>query len=38
LIIGVPVEELIFAFAFGMMWSGVYEHVIGYKIREKSRN
>jgi len=23
---GLPVEELLFAFAFGMYWSGVYEH------------
>lgn len=27
LILGVPLEELIFAFTFGMMWSGVYEHI-----------
>jgi len=23
---GLPVEELLFAFAFGACWSGVYEH------------
>ncbi len=33
LVIGVPLEEIIFAFAFGMMWSGVYEHIKGYKIK-----
>jgi hypothetical protein len=27
LIYGVPVEELIFAIAFGMYWAGVYEHI-----------
>lgn len=25
-ILGIPIEELLFAFAFGMYWSGVYEH------------
>lgn len=24
---GIPVEELLFGFAFGLYWSGVYEHV-----------
>src|SRR3989344_1338804 len=32
LLLGVPLEELIFAFTFGMMWSGVYEHVMHYKL------
>lgn len=27
LVLGVPLEELVFAFTFGMMWSGVYEHL-----------
>lgn len=26
LLLGMPVEELLWAFAFGMYWSGVYEH------------
>jgi hypothetical protein len=26
LILGLPIEELLFAVAFGMYWSGVYEH------------
>jgi hypothetical protein len=30
LLAGVPLEELTFAFTFGMFWSGVYEHVINY--------
>lgn len=34
LIFGVPLEELLFAFTFGMMWSSVYEHFRGYKLRE----
>jgi Lycopene cyclase len=25
-LIGMPIEELLFAFGFGMYWSGVYEH------------
>ncbi len=30
LILSVPIEELMFAFTFGMMWSGVYEHIRHY--------
>ncbi len=26
LLAGMPIEELLFAFAFGLYWSGVYEH------------
>ncbi|OGI45878.1 MAG: hypothetical protein A2151_01015 [Candidatus Muproteobacteria bacterium RBG_16_65_34] len=26
LVVGMPLEELLWAFAFGMYWSGVYEH------------
>lgn len=33
LIVGVPLEELIFAFTFGLMWSSVYEHINWYKIK-----
>lgn len=32
LILKVPLEELIFAFTFGMMWSSVYEHIKWYKL------
>jgi len=31
LVLGVPLEELLFAFTFGLMWSSVYEHILGYK-------
>lgn len=31
LILGIPFEELIFAFAYGLMWSSVYEHVLWHK-------
>jgi len=27
LVYGIPVEELLFGFAFGLYWTGVYEHV-----------
>ena len=36
LILGIPIEELIFAFAFGIMWSGVYEHTGGYELIYKN--
>lgn len=31
LILGVPIEELLFAFTFGMLWSTYYEHINWYK-------
>lgn len=34
LILGIPLEELMFAFTFGMMWSSVYEHALWYKLKE----
>lgn len=30
LILGIPLEELMFAFSFGLMWSSVYEHFNWY--------
>lgn len=33
LIFGVPLEELLFAFTFGMVWSSVYEHVLWYRVK-----
>jgi len=33
LILGIPIEELLFAFAVGMIWSGVYEHVKWRRIK-----
>lgn len=35
LILGVPVEELLFAFTFGMYWSGLYEHLYWRKLIKK---
>lgn len=32
MIFNVPVEELIFAFTFGMLWSSFYEHILGYRL------
>ena len=32
IILGVPLEEMLFAFTFGMIWSSVYEHILGYKL------
>ncbi|NOZ77546.1 MAG: hypothetical protein GXO65_07850 [Euryarchaeota archaeon] len=34
LVLGVPLEELMFAFSFGMMWSSVYEHLMWYRLKE----
>ena len=32
LVLGVPFEELLFAFTLGMFWTNVYEHALGYRI------
>ena len=32
LFFGIPLEELLFAFAFGLYWSGVYEHCMWRRI------
>jgi hypothetical protein len=32
LVMRIPLEELMFAFTFGMMWSGAYEHVNHYTL------
>lgn len=32
MIAGIPIEELLFAFTFGMYWSGLYEHVYWRKL------
>ena len=32
-IIGIPVEELIFAYTFGMLWSSYYEHLTWRKLK-----
>lgn len=33
LIFGIPVEELLFAFSFGFLWSSMYEHIKWYRIK-----
>lgn len=33
LILGIPLEELLFAFSFGFMWSSVYEHLTWKKLK-----
>lgn len=37
LFLGIPIEEFIFAFTFGMLWSSIYEHINWYKIRESNK-
>ena len=32
LILGIPLEELLFAFSFGMLWSSLYEHLYWQKL------
>lgn len=32
LILGIPIEELLFAFAFGVYWSSLYEHIYWRKL------
>ncbi len=29
-VLGVPLEEIFYAFSFGLMWSGVFEHIKHY--------
>ncbi len=39
LILGVPLEELIFGFLFGLSWGSIYEYVKWYRIEDvKSKN
>ena len=33
LFLGIPIEELLFAFSAGLMWSSIYEHVKWYKLK-----
>lgn len=33
LFVGIPLEELMFAFSFGFFWSSIYEHVAWRKLR-----
>lgn len=34
----IPLEELAFAFGFGMYWAGIYEHVAWHRARLESRH
>lgn len=36
-LIGIPLEELLFGFAFGLFWSGVYEHLTWTSARAAHR-
>ena len=33
LIIGIPLEELLFALSFGFIWSSIYEHLTWKKLK-----
>ena len=33
LVLGIPLEELMFAFSFGFLWSSIYEHIAWKKLR-----
>lgn len=35
-ILGIPLEELLFAFSFGMYWSGLYEHIFWYQLKPEN--
>ncbi len=34
LIFGIPIEELLFAFTYGMLWSSAYEHILWYNLKK----
>jgi hypothetical protein len=34
-ILGIPLEELAFAFTFGFFWSGVYEYALYLRLKRK---
>ncbi len=38
LVLGIPLEELMFAFTFGMFWSGLYEHLYWRKLIKSKKN
>ncbi len=37
LVVGVPLEELMFAFSLGFLWSSVYEHLAWRKVSHRSK-
>lgn len=34
-ILGIPLEELMFAFSFGFFWSGVYEYALFKRLKRR---
>lgn len=36
-VLGIPLEELLFAFSFGAYWSGIYEHFAWYAVVSKNK-
>ena len=36
MILGIPLEELMFAFAYGLMWSSAYEHILWHKMKNRN--
>lgn len=37
LILGIPLEELLFALSFGFIWSSIYEHIMWRKVNNATR-
>ena len=35
IVLGIPLEELLWGFTFGMYWSSIYEHLFWYKVIQK---
>jgi len=35
-VLGIPLEELMFAFTFGMYWSGLYEHLFWLQLKPEN--
>lgn len=35
LVFGIPLEELLWGFTFGMYWSSIYEHLLWYKLKNR---
>jgi len=38
IIVDVPLEEVMFAFTFGTLWSSAYEHINGYRLKNVTRS
>lgn len=36
IVFGIPIEEMLFAFTFGMLWSSYYEHLNWYRVKRKA--